>query len=411
MRRVPPRVERHQAGAGDRVGGRPVALAQADLGPDERGRAGQDHRRDAEDRREEPVLVAQLGEEQRGDHERDATDPGGAADAQHALPVERRGRWRRRFDGRRRRRRDRRARRHGRPIAGAAGRRWRRPRHARRRAGGGRQRRRRRLDGRRRAATGAGHRGRRQRRRAATPARAGATEPGRRAGAPAAATRRRSGRRGGAARRAAGRGDRRGGGAGCGAPRPGWTPGRAPAPPLHPRLGPGEPLDPGIERPDGVLERRHGFAELPGSQEADQRDDRRHEEEEPQQGGDQRRRGVRTLPCVVCRSSRDGLPGPGWRLIRATPPIGQNASTAQLGWGEGRTLFLIFRFGVPILRVALFRAGRFFDVNQDAGRTGLRGHGDRGGGVRRLLTHAQPRRRRQHRRGRGAGHAAGAGRR
>ena len=31
-----------------------------------------------------------------------------------------------------------------------------------------------------------------------------------------------------------------------------------------------------------------------------------------------------------------------------------NASTAQLGWGEGRTLFLIFRFRVPILRVALF---------------------------------------------------------
>ena len=116
---VPARVERDQAGAGDRVGGRPVAFAQADLGPDERGRAGQDHGRDPEDRREEAVLVAQLGEEQRRDHERDAADPGGTAHAQHALPVERcGGRWRR-FG---RRWRDRRTRRHaGRSRGGPAG--------------------------------------------------------------------------------------------------------------------------------------------------------------------------------------------------------------------------------------------------------------------------------------------------
>ena len=35
-------------------------------------------------------------------------------------------------------------------------------------------------------------------------------------------------------------------------------------------------------------------------------------------------------------------------------PIGHEPSTAQLGSGEDRTLFLIFRLGVPIVRVALF---------------------------------------------------------
>ena len=120
VRRVPPGVERHQARTGDRVGGGPVAFTQADLGPDQRRRAGQDHHRDAEDRGEVALVVAKLREVERCQDDEDAAGPRTAADAQHALPVERRGRWRWRFDGRRRRPRDRLTRGRSRSIAGPA---------------------------------------------------------------------------------------------------------------------------------------------------------------------------------------------------------------------------------------------------------------------------------------------------
>jgi len=52
-------------------------------------------------------------------------------------------------------------------------------------------------------------------------------------------------------------------------------------------MGAGEAVDPGVERPDGILEGGYGLAELPGSQEADQRDDRRQEYEQRHQQADE----------------------------------------------------------------------------------------------------------------------------
>ena len=241
-------VERHQAGAGDRVGGRPVALAQADLGPDERAPCRARIIAVTRRMRREVALVVRPAWRRRARRctSGDAADPGGAAHAQHALPVEGRAPAVAAADGgRRRRRRDRRTR-------GVAGRSRGRGRPAVAAATVTRG------DGPAAAGSGGG---------------VGATRPAAGDGTGSGGRRRHGGRLtarddgaastgGGGAAIVGWRVRRRRRADGCRRPAaaPGWTPGPAPgARRLHPRLGPGEPLDPGIERPDGVLERRRRF--------------------------------------------------------------------------------------------------------------------------------------------------------
>ena len=88
VRRPQRGVEENDAGARERIGVDAVALGAQALGPTDRAEAGEDAHRHAQRRRDEPALDAVAHEQDAGEREHDATEHGGAAHADPALPVD-----------------------------------------------------------------------------------------------------------------------------------------------------------------------------------------------------------------------------------------------------------------------------------------------------------------------------------